>query len=347
MVSSPSGISTRVGSKLCGLAVCASLLVAQSARAQEVDDATRAAARRLGSTGVEAYQAHDYVTASEKLEKAFHVLQAPSLGLWSARALEKLGKLVEAQERYLKVTRLGVLGGDVQVQKKAQAEAATDLAALSPRVPAVIIRVEGATSSDVTLSIDGDSVSTELIGEARPVDPGSHKVVGVHGAEREEVEVVVAESEQKPAVLQFGVAAAALSAPPPPTAAEPHAALAADSGPTQDSGTHSGQRTVGWLTVGVGAAGLALGGATGIIALVDRGNLHQGTDCFGNDCRSSQKSKVDGYNTMRTVSTIGFIAGGALAATGIVLLLTAPRAAPAPSAALVIAPTSAGIRGTF
>jgi Tfp pilus assembly protein PilF len=72
----------------------------------EVDDATRASARQLGYAGVEEFQGGQYESARAKLEKAYRVLKAPSLGLWSARALEKLGKLVEASERYLEVTRL-------------------------------------------------------------------------------------------------------------------------------------------------------------------------------------------------------------------------------------------------
>jgi hypothetical protein len=83
-----------------------------------------------------------------------------------------------------------------------------------------------------------------------------------------------------------------------------------------------------------------------VLTLVDRGGLHQGSDCFGTSCNSQATDKVGSYNTMRTVSTIGFLAGAAVAATGVVLLLTAPRAT-APSAALVIAPSSAAIRGTF
>ena len=41
-------------------------------------------------------------------------------------------------------------------------------------------------------------------------------------------------------------------------------------------------------------------------------------------CPADKGSEVDRLNTFRLVSTVGFIAGGALAATGVVLLLTAP-----------------------
>src|SRR4051812_29141942 len=114
------GMAMSLGVRLLGMAARAALpllLLASAARpaaAQEVDDATRAAARKLGYVGVQAYDAKDYATATDKLEKAFRLYQAPSLGLWSARALVKSGKLVEAQERYLKVTRLPVADGDVE-----------------------------------------------------------------------------------------------------------------------------------------------------------------------------------------------------------------------------------------
>jgi len=346
-------ISQQVRRRLVAVAVAVALpaLLAQPAHAQAVDDATRAAARKLGSAGLDAFQAHDYATASDKLGKAFHVLQAPTLGLWSARALEKLGKLVEAQERYLKVTRLEIVGGDAEVQKKARTEAATDLATLSPRVPSIVVQVEGTSPSEVSVTVDGTALSPDLVGEAWPVDPGAHHIVGAHGTERKEADVTVAEGEHPSTVLHFGVGptvagAAAATAqslePGQPTSGPREPASPA----TSDSNARSPQRTIAWVTLGVGAAGLAVGAVAGVLTLVDRGGLHQGSDCYETSCNSQATDKVNSYNTMRTISTIGFLAGTAVAATGVVLLLTAPRAQ-APSAALVIAPSSAAIRGTF
>ncbi|HEY3668935.1 MAG TPA: hypothetical protein VGL19_23220, partial [Polyangiaceae bacterium] len=181
-------IFKKVGRALCVVTVALPALLTQPAHAQEVDDATRAAARKLGSAGLSAFQEHDYATASDKLSKAFHVLQAPSLGLWSARALEKLGKLVEAEERYLKVTRLEIVGGDADVQKKARTEAAADLTALSPRVPSLVVQVAGAPASEVSVTVDGNALSPELVGEAWPVDPGPHHVIGTRGSEQREAD---------------------------------------------------------------------------------------------------------------------------------------------------------------
>ena len=343
-------ISKQVRWRLCAVTVALPALLTQPAHAQDIDDATRAAARKLGSAGLNAFQEHDYATASDKLGKAFHVLQAPSLGLWSARALEKLGKLVEAQERYVKVTRLEIDGGDAEVQKQARTEAATDLAALSPRIPSIVVQVEGTSPSEVSVTVDGTALLPDLVGEAWPVDPGPHHVVGTHGTERKEADVTVAEGEHPSTVLHFGVGPTVAAAGPAAQSVEPtqptSGAPEPASPPTRDSKPASPQRTIAWVTLGVGAAGFAVGAVTGVLTLVDRGGLHQGSDCYGTSCNSQAADKVNSYNTMRTLSSIGFLAGTAVAATGVVLLLTAPRAQTV-SAALVIAPSSAAIRGTF
>jgi hypothetical protein len=56
---------------------------------------------------VNAYLDEDYQLAESRLESAYAVLRVPSLALWSARALEKNGKLIEAARRYLEATKLG------------------------------------------------------------------------------------------------------------------------------------------------------------------------------------------------------------------------------------------------
>ena len=71
---------------------CIGLLSTRPAWGQGSDEAARAAARLLGTSGVEAFQNGQYAAATESLEKAYQVLRAPSLGLWSARALAKDGQ---------------------------------------------------------------------------------------------------------------------------------------------------------------------------------------------------------------------------------------------------------------
>jgi hypothetical protein len=61
------------GAKLAasfGLASCLIGLSVGEVAAAPVDDASRATARKLGYSGVEAYQAGDFAAASDKLERA-------------------------------------------------------------------------------------------------------------------------------------------------------------------------------------------------------------------------------------------------------------------------------------
>jgi hypothetical protein len=196
------------------------LLAATTASAEPVDDATRGAARKLGNAGVEAYQAGDFPTAHEKLDKAYRVLKVPSLGLWSARAFVKLGKLVEASERYLEVTRLGLEGGDVTVQKQAQVDAQKELDALAPRVPSIVVVVQGAKPEEVSISVDGTPITSALIGESRPANPGMHAVVGKTSSGEARADVIAVEGKQVTATLVFAsseAAPVARSSTPPTT----------------------------------------------------------------------------------------------------------------------------------
>lgn len=97
--------------------------------------------------------------ASDKLEKAYQLPKVPSLGLWSARALEKRGLLLEALTRYLEASSMQVPGGEAAVQHKAQADAQREGAALKARLPRVVISLEGAEPNEVTLTIEGRSIS--------------------------------------------------------------------------------------------------------------------------------------------------------------------------------------------
>ena len=320
-------------------------LAASSAQAQAVDEATRGAARQLGYSGVEAYQAGDYKTASTRLEKAYLVLRVPSLGLWSARALVKNGKLVEARERYVEVGSLPTEGGDAQVQEDAKREAKVELDALVPRVPNLVIVLEGAQPNEVTVYVDGAPLAAALVGEQRPINPGRHRIGGKRGTEQAEVEVDVAEGSVGRAVLRFASGAGAAG----PTAVAPTMGASNASGASvEDSGAASDgtRRLIAWVAIGVGAAGLVTGGITGAMVLSKKSDLESNENCANEACLSSERSEVDGYNGLRTISTVSLIAGGALAATGVVLLVTAPSSEK-PSAALVIRPGSLSLRGRF
>jgi len=313
------------------------LLLPNLAAAQAVDDATRRAARLLGSAGVEAFEAHDYATASDKLERAYSALKAPSLGLWSARALTKLGKLLEAAERYQEVVRLEITGGERAVQLQAQADAATELEHLSAQVPNLVVTLTGATADTTSVTIDGAPLTTALIGERRPVNPGKHHVTGVSAGKTVEQDVTVADGETKAVELSFTREA---DLPPP---------LSATTAPGQSDSPSAtpgaSRRTVAFVVLGVGGAGLVLGGVAGVLAIGKKSDIDKNANCQNNQCLQSEKDVVGSYRTWRTVSSVGLIGGAVVAAAGVGLLLTAPKQPE--QTALVLGPGSITLSRRF
>lgn len=313
--------------------------------AHAVDSSTRAAARDLGNEGVQAYQGGDYQTATDRLERAYDVLRAPSLALWSARALEKVGKLVEASERYLEATRLPEdSGGDPTVQEKAKQEAAAERKELLPRIPKLVVEVEGVEARRVELTIAGESVKSALIGTPRPTNPGQVEVIGRVGTAVAKQVVTLTEGERESVLLSFDPSTLPSEMDDESAqtdAAAPTATTLAT--PEDQPASGSWQRTAGWIGIGLGAAGVVVGGVTAGILVAKQGDL----DCPDNACPASQEDAMASYNDLRPVSSAAFIAGGILAAAGVTLLLTAPSAEQSASITPYVGWASAGVTGTF
>jgi hypothetical protein len=108
----------------------------------------------------------------------------------------------------------------------------------------------------------------------------------------------------------------------------------------------STQRLLGWIGVTAGGASLIFGGITAGLAISKKSSLED-DGCVDDICPIEIQDKVDSYNSMRTLSSVGFIAGGLLATAGVVLVLTAPSKQPSPTTALFFSPNQAGVRGSF
>ena len=324
--------------RACGLSLA--LLLCASVAAAEPDAGTRAAARTLAEDGVSALQNGDAATAVQKLEKAHRALQAPSVALWSARALTKLGLLVEARERYIEATRLPV-SGDKAVQEQAKLDAQTEGEQLLSRIPSLLVSVAGPTEG-LTITVDGKALPELLLGEARPTNPGQHRVVAKRGAEQASEAVTLTEGEHRRLELELAVAAG------------PGLSVPADAGgvsataPTKPGNT---AKTLGLVAIVAGGAGLAVGGVTGLMAMSKQTALEDDKErCQDGKCLYSAEADVQRLRTFRTISTVGFVAGGVLAAAGVTLLLTAPRSESAQQSgqlSLSVGPANLRFQGTF
>ena len=330
------------------LLTAASVLVSSNAFAQgEPDDSTRAAARSLGTQGIEAYWANDYDTASTKLDRAFKLYATATLGLWSARAREKLGQLVAAAERYREALR-ATGQGDAEAQQKALKEARSELDALQPRIPTLTVHVN-ARAEDVSVTVDNARLPSALLDESRPTDPGSHFVVAVRGSERQQIEVRLREGEQRQLTIQFRGQPVAAAEPVPGsgeslTLTPLTAAPVANGGAAPPAATRGGTsplKPLGIITMAFGGAALATAGVTALIANDKR------ADCTPeNVCTPDIKQS---YDSLRTVSTVSFYAGMGLAVGGLVMWLVAPNddAQPAAAVSFSAGPTGVALSGAF
>ncbi len=103
----------------------------------------------------------------------------------------------------------------------------------------------------------------------------------------------------------------------PPVAPEPVVSIGGATPPSDNGPKKS--NTLAYVALGVGGAGLIVGGITGFLALGKKGDLN---GCVDTKCPTSQKDTLDGAKSMATVSTVGFAVGFVGVGVGVVLLLT-------------------------
>ena len=324
---------------------------ATAATAYAGDGAALSTAREVAKEGLLAYDAARYDEAVEKLSKAYAVVHVPTLALAVARALEKTGKWVAASEIYLEATRIPHEKGWSEKQDEAKREAESEREGLLARIPRLIVASTGIDLSKLTVSIDGVNIPRALLDSEQLVDPGERHIQGAFGSQIAKTAVLVKAADHARAVLHFTETAdkpISSSVAAPSEDSSGRSAGEGSRSDAQEATSISPQRIAGWVTVSVGGAGLALGGITGLWAMSKRSNLLNSGNCDKDvSCTTGQAGDVNSYNSLRTVSSIGFIAGGVLAVTGVTLLLTAPKQEKKAAVGLWVGPRAAGIYGGF
>lgn len=334
-------------------ALFATLLLASAGMAPtlaraDVSDTDKGTARKLTIDGFAALDKKDYGGAADLFRRADSLFHAPMITLGYARAEVGLGHLVSAQELYNRLAHEPVPAGASATVLKAVEDGKDELRQLEARIPFVVITVVGGDAPVVT--VDGAEVPRGALGVKRPVDPGDHVVTATaEGFSLETAKVTVAESRTQTVELVLRALPLGAISPVDPPPDEPAPPPVQGAPPTGSS--FGAQRVAGLVIGGAGLASLVVAGVTGGIAL---GGQADAGACkpTGNSlaCNSSGFEQQSSARDLAWASTATMVIGGALAATGLVVFLTAPAATEvrrAVTARLRLTPAGVAVEGGF
>lgn len=334
---------------MVGAVLVSTMLCAVPAGAQPVDDQLRATARALADEGMAFYEKKQYGDALDRFDRAAAIIQAPTITLHAARSLDKLGRLIEAAERYRTCINTPLDDKAPDAFKGAQESARNELQTLTPRIPSIEIVVQGPGAAQAAVMLDGKPVPKALIGVKTLVDPGEHKIGAMTETHADLEEVSIVEKQMSRVVLELEPKSTENTGQTtPPVKLTPKPPMIT-------------KKLAGFVTLGVGGAVGIVGVAMGISALNTDGELKAecpdptyppGHPCLGSDFQDRYKS----YETLKYASTGVMVVGGAAIVTGIVLVVLGSKEKPAPvpdqpSTSFHVEPWigigSAGLRGTF
>jgi hypothetical protein len=213
------------------------------------------------------------------------------------------------------------------------------LAEVEKDLPSVVVAAKdgaGADLVDVKVSVDGQPLLSKLDGRAVPMDAGPH-MFHVEGADGTSVDrqVMVKEGETSQAVA---VILGPVAAPTPtPESALSTAAVSSDHAGGGGMGT---QRIIGLVVGGVGVAGIAAGSVCAVMTKSEA--TQQQKDCgSAGSCNDFSRAASDHSTgeTDRTISLVGFVAGGALLVGGAIVLLSGGHSSgPSANTGLLLVP---------
>lgn len=287
----------------------------------------RDAARQLALEALDLMEGKRWQEAHVKLERAYALFDAPTVAVLSARALENIGQLVEAKDRYEKASLTAVDEDSPKPFKRAVREAKREADRLQREVPKLTVEVVGTQGEAVRVDIDGRSVDPARLGAPMGINPGEHTVSAHVGSQSVSQKITLARSETSRLALAVLTKE---SAAPPSTPAPKQA-------PRQQS-------VLPWLSMGVGGLGLVTGVVAGAIMLDAKSNLDN--HC-SSTCPEDQDSNLTKFRNARSISLIGYSVGFVGVGLGVALLVERSGQSSAPVVAVGNGVAAVGYWGRF
>jgi tetratricopeptide (TPR) repeat protein len=307
------GLMKTYRSSFARVALAATLLAGVAGAADKSPTAVRAEA--LFDEGRKLMNAGDFASACPKFAESQTLDPAPGTALNLANCYEKAGKFASAWAAF----RSAEAAASAAKQKDRAAFAKKKVTALQPQLSRLTISVSTSAGAVVQVQIDDQPVQGPEWGVPVPRDGGSYTIVAsAPGKETWTTHIELRPTEQNLVVEVPPL----VDTPRPVEAARPDApaeSVKADVAPAAPAATRGqGQRTVAYVVGGLGVAGLGTAGVFGLLAESQWKKAQQAP----NGLHASEANKA---SNLGNASTIAAVAGGALAATGIILWITSPR----------------------
>jgi hypothetical protein len=273
-------------------------------------DSEEQAFESLFREGRRLLEAGDCTAAIPKFRESLRLAESVGAHISLAECYEKEGRLVEAW-------REDKLAESIARKKTDQREEYSRKHAAELEGWLGRVKIAQAPRPGLTVTIDGSPV-----GDAKDAEGAVFLTAGTHridatapGAKAWSITVEIASGQVATVNIRLE------------SESKDEETAHSDVPPKQASG--STQRTIALTAGGLGALGLAVGGVAGLLALGSTAQARNSDQCEA----PLRCTNFETYNSKRqtayveaSVSTAGFIAGGALLATGAILWFTAPSA---------------------
>lgn len=269
-----------------------------------------------------------YKDACPALRKIFQDNRAPDVLFQMAECYEKWGKTATAHaayEDYIAMVDQWIEEKRIEeaTERERYRTAITRYNALEKRVPRVTLYLpmHAPVHTAVTYrSEDGGRASKIPLERAIPIDPGKHWVQTRVPTGRPHVqELVIGEGERKAFVLGIDVRPeVGIDIPPIQKPIEAYI--------PQLRRRTSAQRVAAYSLMGVGIAGLATGGITGLLASQEQSAIDR--DCPAKKCSNEGNAAIASAEKLGTAAKIALPLGLVALGTGVTLYLTEPNESP-------------------
>jgi hypothetical protein len=292
--------------------VCASAFCTLVTRA-EAQEAM--GAEVLFNDGVALMKAGDYDRGCPKIAESQRLEPRAGTLFTLAECLNKQGRSATAlarYEEYLRVfSRLSAEARGKQRGREKIAEA--QRVALAPKVPQLKLELPTDAPAGARVEKDGVELGEASFGSWLPVDPGEHIfVVKTPNGGRQETKTTLAPGDKRELTLELPPAGKSV----PPITADPTEHTGGKTKQPQD-------RTLAWVALGIGGAGLVASAVTGAMVLSKKSTIDE--NCEDTACNTEGKSAADSAQTLALISTVSFAVGVVGIGAGTWLMLGAGK----------------------